>query len=224
MSLGVTLSSVSRSFDIENPERNLFKRLVQRHIVGQKLVFRDVNLEIRPGERLCLVGPNGSGKTTLLKLIAGLIPPDSGEILVGGTTAYDRGAVGLMLSIEMLYPALTAYQVLEHTAHLYHSAEPHADIERVSRLWGLEKFLDVRAGLCSNGMKARLALARATLPRPELLLLDEPTVFLDKEGVERLVQFLKVCPATVVLTTHQPEILGKEFGRWVYVGSGGVSN
>ncbi|OGU07983.1 MAG: hypothetical protein A2W29_08985 [Gemmatimonadetes bacterium RBG_16_66_8] len=137
---------------------------------GHRLVLRDVTVTISPGEVLLLVGPNGAGKTTLLRVFAGLLRASSGRI-------ERRGSVSLVAHHSMLYDVLTARENLRFFARL-HGATP----ERVDQLLdqlGLAARADDWVAAFSRGMTQRTAIARALLPDPELLLLDEPLTGLD---------------------------------------------
>lgn len=112
-----------------------------------------------------------------------------------------------MLSTQLLYEGLTGYQNLEYSAHLYRIPKPHLRIMATIQHWGLSSFIREEVASYSNGMRALLALARCTLHSPPLLLLDEPTAYLDTHGIDRLRTFLQSSTGTVLITTQQPNTL-----------------
>jgi len=180
---------------------------------GNRPVLRGVNLEVSAGEFLTLVGPNGAGKTTLMNIIATLSRPTAGHIRVAGfDPAADatrlRRHIGLVSHKALLYDDLSAEQNLRFYARLYDVAQPEARIEMLLRqvgLWGRQHD-PVRT--YSRGMQQRLAIARALLHDPPVVLLDEPDTGLDRHGAARLYDWLHqsgVAQRTVMMTTHNLE-------------------
>ena len=161
-------------------------------------VVRELNLEVRPGEVVALLGPNGAGKTTTLETIAGLNRPISGTVElsgqnVGGTPAYVLARRGLALVPEgrALFPGLTVREHLRlaggRGARKGHSHEE----ELLEMLPELRKCLGRKAGLLSGGEQQMLALGRALVTRPRLLLVDEMSLGLAPVVVERLLPILR---------------------------------
>ena len=174
-------------------------------------VVRDLNLEVAPGEVVALLGPNGAGKTTTLETIAGLNRPISGVIemsgeYVGGTPAHVLARRGLALVPEgrALFPGLT---VREHL-RLAGGRNGAGERELLEMLPELEKCLHRKAGLLSGGEQQMLAIGRALVTRPRLLLVDEMSIGLAPVIVERLLPILR-------LLLH--------IDRLALVGEGGVS-
>lgn len=164
---------------------NLTKRF------GPQFALRDVSLTLGEGERVVLLGSNGAGKSTLMSLLATLSRPTSGEIRVLGqplTAGWHevRRYIGLVSHQSLLYPDLTARENLEFYARLYNIAQAEARIKTVLG-WVelLPRALDRVRGY-SRGMTQRLAIARALLHDPQILLLDEPYSGLDEMAAERL--------------------------------------
>jgi ABC-2 type transport system ATP-binding protein len=175
-----------------------------------------IDLVVEPGEIFGLLGPNGAGKTTTMKMLATLLIPTSGTIRVLGIDPLAkprevRARLGAMLSGERsLYWKLTARENLEYFAALYHvpPAETKARIANVLAAAKLTDRADDYVERYSTGMRQRLALARALLPDPPLVVLDEPTVGLDPQASRDLrdrVRELKAQGRTVLLTTHYME-------------------
>ena len=175
-----------------------------------------IDLLVEPGEIFGLLGPNGAGKTTTMKMLATLLIPTSGTIRVLGVDPMERprevrARLGAMLSGERsLYMKLTGRENLEYFAALYHvpTSETRARIARVLAAAKLADRADDYVERYSTGMRQRLALARALLPDPPLVVLDEPTVGLDPQASRDLrdrVRELKAQGRTVLLTTHYME-------------------
>ena len=170
---------------------------------GRKRVLRGVDVAVPRGGFAVVTGPNGSGKTTLLRLLAGLAQPTRGDLLVDA----DRSRIGYLAHEPLVYRELTAVENLELYGRLYRVAERR---ERVGML--LERFTlwdarNERVSTYSRGMTQRLALCRALLHDPDLLVLDEPFSALDEGGAALLDRELESLAGarTVVLTTHDPD-------------------
>ena len=175
-----------------------------------------IDLIVEPGEIFGLLGPNGAGKTTTMKMLATLLIPTSGTIRVLGIDPLERprevrARLGAMLSGERsLYWKLTGRENLEYFAALYH-VPPHETKTRIANVLAAVKLADRADDYVerySTGMRQRLALARALLPNPPLVVLDEPTVGLDPQSSRDLrdrVRELKAQGRTVLLTTHYME-------------------
>lgn len=158
-----------------------------RKSFGPVTVLRGVNLEVRPGERVLLVGPNGSGKTTLLKTLATLLRPTAGYLRVLGIDPVQQGdlvrrCVGLVSHQTFLYGELTVGENLAFYARMY-GVEDAGRCGELLSLVGLSDKAERQTRTLSRGMQQRLALARVVLHRPAVLLLDEPDVGLDQQGV-----------------------------------------
>ena len=201
----------------ERGRRTIWQRL--RREPDKRDRFRAVDgidLVVEPGEIFGLLGPNGAGKTTTMKMLATLLIPTSGTIRVLGIDPLARprevrARLGAMLSGERsLYWKLTGRENLEYFAALYHvpPAESKARIANVLAAVKLTDRADDYVERYSTGMRQRLALARALLPDPPLVVLDEPTVGLDPQASRDLrdrVRELKAQGRTVLLTTHYME-------------------
>jgi heme exporter protein A len=187
--------------------RNLSKRY------GRKNVLAGVNLAVAEGQVLALLGANGAGKTTLMRIVAGLARPNRGEIVLGGATLSKAGAelrryIGLVSHLPLLYDNLSGYENLVFFARMYDMQRPVVRIEAVLRavdLWAARRDL-VRT--YSRGMMQRLAIARAILHDPPVLLLDEPDTGLDQTSAEMLhglITRLGAANRAILLTTHNLE-------------------
>jgi len=185
---------------------------VSRHFGRRRAVSR-VSLEARRGEVIGLLGPNGAGKSTIIGVLATLVAPTSGDVRYGGRSARESSAavrrrIGLLAHELHLYPELSARQNLTFFARLYGvDAGPSVDAALASS--DLADRADDEVAGFSRGMRQRLALERALLHRPRLLLLDEPFTGLDDRAVglvsERLRQLARE-GAIVVLATHDLDL------------------
>jgi heme exporter protein A len=167
-----------------------------------------LDLEVRRGESLAIFGPNGAGKTTLIRILAALLAPTRGELRLFGNsraTPEVRRRIGLVSHGSSLYGDLTAIENLRFYAELYGLDRREDRIREVLSEVGLLEWAERPVRGYSRGMEQRLALARAFLHDPELLLLDEPYSGLDPRAVARLQEILlrlHRAGKTLVLTTH----------------------
>ncbi len=169
---------------------------------GEKRVLEKLDLDLEDGGFLVVTGANGSGKTTLLRLCAGLLAPTEGELRV----ETDRAGIGFLAHEPLVYRELTALENLDLYGRLYRVPERRERIGMLLERFGLWSARNERAGSFSRGMLQRLALCRALLHEPELLLMDEPFNALDAEGIELLAQQLEELRGgrTFLVATHDP--------------------
>jgi heme exporter protein A len=167
---------------------------------GDKRVLHGVDFELARDGFLVVTGPNGSGKTTLLRLCVGLAAPTRGELRVD----VDRGRIGFLTHEPLVYRELTAVENLDLYGRLYHVPERRERIGMLLERFGLWGARHARAGSYSRGMLQRLALCRAFLHEPLLLVLDEPYSGLDSDGAALLDGELAERRSAVLLATHDP--------------------
>jgi heme exporter protein A len=169
---------------------------------GRKRVFRDVSFELPRAGFLLVTGPNGSGKTTLLRLLAGLATPTRGSLQVD----VGRASLGFCGHEPLLYRDLTALENLHLYGRLYRVPERSERIGMLLERFGLWEARNERVSAFSRGMTQRLALSRALLHDPMLLLLDEPHTALDDDGAAVLDRELAALAGerTLVFSTHDP--------------------
>ncbi len=178
---------------------------------GSVVALGPVDLELKPGERIALVGRNGAGKSTLLRCIAGTVSPSEGSVTVCGHAAGSltaKSAIGVSFSQERsFYLRMSGIQNLLTFARLRLSRTAATDaVRRIIVELQLDEIAQKRVDRCSTGMVQQLAIARALLHDPALLLLDEPTRSLDEEATERLWSALERRPHLVVIfATHRRE-------------------
>ncbi len=173
---------------------------------GERVALQDLTLSLEEGRTLVVFGPNGAGKSTLLRVLATLLRPHAGTARVLGRELPGdgwavRGRIGFVGHEPLLYRELTGRENLRHTARLF--GVDGGRVEELLERVGMERRADEPVRTLSRGMAQRLAICRATLHDPELLLLDEPLAGLDPAAIE-LVSPL-VHGQTRVVTSHDPE-------------------
>jgi ABC-2 type transport system ATP-binding protein len=170
-----------------------------------------VSFEVVPGEIFALLGPNGAGKTTTLRMLAGLIEPSSGQVLVGGepmtraSASHLRSRIGFLTETPGLWERLSIRLNLRVYAQLHGLSDAERAIAEVLERFGLAERAEEPAVQLSKGLKQRVALARTLLHRPQIVLLDEPTSGLDPESardVRELILQLRAEGRAVLLSTH----------------------
>lgn len=176
---------------------------------GDFPALRDISFNVEPGSCLALLGRNGAGKTTLLKILAGLSKPGKGSVTILGedarsqATRFRTGVLGHGIGI---YDELSAFENLRLFASLYAVPEPVKTAEEWLQRAGLDRVRDGLVREFSRGMRQRLAVARAFIHNPSLLLLDEPFTALDDKAIAVLQQLLKKARSegrTIIMSTHQ---------------------
>ena len=176
---------------------------------GDFPALRGISLDAGPGACLALLGRNGAGKTTFLKILAGLSAPSRGSVKLLGRDARHpaaRARTGIIGHGIAIYDELSAFENLSLFARLYGIRHPRSAALRWLERTGLERVRDGLAREFSRGMRQRLAVARAFLHEPEVLLLDEPFTALDDRAIALLQQLLREAlarGAAVVMSTHQ---------------------
>ncbi len=204
-------------------------RGVTRHF-GERSALREVSARIPAGATLAVLGRNGAGKSTLLRILAALLRPHEGEVLVFGEPLPRRAfavraKLGLLAHEPLLYRELTGRENLEYHARLH--GVPRERVEEVLEAVAMERRADDPVRLLSRGMVQRVAIARAVLHAPQLLLLDEPRANLDPSAAELVEPLIgRASGCTRVLTSHDPGaalaeadlVLALRDGRAVFVG------
>ena len=180
---------------------------------GSRTILSGASLELLPGEVVLLTGANGSGKTTLVRILATLLAPDAGRVTLDGTPVDRRPSearrmMGFASHVPLLYPGLTPVENLKFFARLSGVADAERRARGLLDRLGLGPFSDVPMMHFSRGMLQRVALSRALLPEPRVLILDEPYAGLDDEGVRgvnELIGEARSRNAAALLVAHDHE-------------------
>ena len=199
---------------------------------GDVLALRDLSVRVEEGQCLVLLGRNGAGKTTALRCMAGVLLPSAGTVTVDGIDAAEdpaavRAKVGLMPEVPGLYERMSARSYLDHFGAIY-DLEPALRRRRIDELLDLFELAEAGdrwLGTFSKGMRQKVALIRATLHRPRLVLADEPTSALDPDSARRAWVYLKGLQkqgCALVICTHSMEEAENLAGQ-VGIMSGGLA-
>ncbi len=190
--------------------------------------LKGLDLKVGQGESVVIFGPNGAGKTTLIKVLATILSPSSGKILVGGLSLKNnaeeiRRSIGVVTHQTFLYNNLTAHENLEFYSRMYDVPAYKERIHEVLALVGMTARRHDRVGTFSRGMQQRISIARSLLHKPSIMLLDEPETGLDQQAVSMLWEVLQASgegKRTTLLTTHNME-RGLELGDRLLILAGG---
>lgn len=179
-----------------------------------RLVLKNIDLQICRAHSVCLCGVNGVGKSTLIRIITGLLQPDKGNIRIcghniGRDPEKAKPQLGVISHKSMVYPNLTAIENLSFFANLYGVKDNTTRIDKLLHDVGLFSYRFDRAGTLSRGLLQRLAIARALVHRPSVLLADEPFTGLDGEACQHLISVLSDFvnnDGTILMTTHDTKV------------------
>jgi ABC-2 type transport system ATP-binding protein len=192
---------------------------------GRTVALDDLSIEVRPGLVTGFVGPNGAGKTTTMQVLLGLATADSGDALIRGqhygTIARPLTVVGALLDARAFHPSRSARSHLRWLAQS--NGIPAGRAEDVLRAVGLSNVARRRAGAFSLGMRQRLGIAVALLGDPQILILDEPTIGLDPEGIQWMRETLRGLAAegrTVFVSSHLMSELEDTADHLIVIGKG----
>ncbi|MBI2850463.1 MAG: heme ABC exporter ATP-binding protein CcmA [Chloroflexi bacterium] len=180
---------------------------------GNRLTLRGIDLEVKQGESVVIFGPNGAGKTTLLKVLATIMNPTSGRILIDGLDVKNqaeqaRRRIGIVTHNTFLYGNLTAYENLDFYCRLYDVPGRQQRIQEIIEMVGMTPRLHQRVSTLSRGMQQRISIARSLLHKPAIMLLDEAETGLDQQATAMLWEALAAEGGkrrTIILTTHNLE-------------------
>ncbi|MEU0397536.1 ABC transporter ATP-binding protein [Streptomyces sp. NPDC006208] len=213
-------------------------REVSRRYDDGPPALHEVSLTVQPGEAVAILGPSGSGKSTLLNLIAGLDRPDAGTVTVGGvrvdrlgeagSARYRRSKIGMVFQFFNLLDDLTVTDNVVLSARLAGMARGEA-VRRTAELLellGIDRHAGAYPGRLSGGERQRVAVARALMNRPALLLADEPTGALDTaagQDVSRLLTGLNAEGQTIVVVTHDLVLARSCTNRTVRIADGRIT-
>jgi ABC-2 type transport system ATP-binding protein len=197
---------------------------------GKLIAVNNVNLEVAPGEIFGFLGPNGAGKTTTIKMIAGLLQPTGGSILINGHDVQKeplkaKFITGFIPDRPFLYEKLTATEFMRFVADLYEMRNSKIRINELLDLFGLPDWRNELIDNFSHGMKQRLVMASALLHNPKVLVVDEPMVGLDPRGARLVKDIFKDLASkgvTVFMSTHTLEIVEQMCTRVAIINQGRI--
>ena len=179
---------------------------------GSFYAVRDLSLKVRPGEILGFLGPNGAGKTTTIKILTGLVRPTLGHAYVNGTDVAAKPkdalrSIGALIEVPGVYDYLTPHETLTYFGRVYGMRRDMIDrrIKETLELVRLPDWEHKKTGAFSTGMLRRLAIAKAILHRPDILILDEPVLGLDPKGIMEIREMIRQFRSegmTVFLSSH----------------------
>ena len=199
---------------------------------GEKIVLRDINLDIYPGQIIGYIGPNGAGKSTTVKILTGIIQDYGGEVMVFGKNLREqvlevKGKVGYIPELAELYDLLTPREYLSFIGKLYHLSDDVIE-ERSRRM--LDSFsllgnIDQRMDSFSKGMKQKVLITSGLLHNPSIVIMDEPLSGLDANAViliKDLLQALKQEGKTIFYCSHMMDVVEKVSDRIVLINGGAI--
>jgi heme exporter protein A len=206
------------------------RKLVKRF--GLKIVLRGMDFSVAPGEFVALLGPNGAGKTTFLRILASLSRPTMGQVNIAGYSlphqaAAVRRRLGVVSHLPLLYGDLTADENLRFFARMYDIPQTDKRISDVLEMVGLASRRRDLVRTFSRGMQQRLAIGRAVLHDPEVMLFDEPHTGLDQDACQMLDTVLREVAArgrTVVMTSHDLTRVGDLASRFDILSRGVITS
>lgn len=187
-------------------------QLSKRYKNTDTFAVKDLNLKVEDGEIYGLLGPNGAGKTTLISMLTSLLKPTSGFFTINGLNFKEnknqlKQLIGIVPQEYALYPTLTAYENLQYFGSMYGIKEEalKKSINEHLEIMGLSKFANKKTATFSGGMKRRVNLIAGILHEPKVLFLDEPTVGVDVQSKNVIIDHLKLLNkngTTIVYTSH----------------------
>jgi ABC-2 type transport system ATP-binding protein len=200
-------------------------------VYGSKAAVEGISFKVAQREIVGLLGPNGAGKTTTISMILGVLEPTSGSILIGGNDVNRERSKALQkTNFAAVYAPLpgnlTVIQNLNVFARIYGVKDVKGRVEQVIRDYDLERFRNTKCGVLSSGEQTRVALAKAMLNEPKLLLLDEPTASLDPSTAQEIRQKIKDFTAKgtggVLWTSHNMYEVEEVCDRVLFLASGKI--
>ncbi len=206
---------------------NLTKIYKLKRKKNEIVALNNINLSIQEGEIFGLLGPNGAGKTTLIQILATLLQPTSGHVIINQhnilkNTKQAKTNISLMLGSEMLYYRVSGYDNLKFFCKIYSISDYKKKILNWAKDFGIDKWLNQYVEKYSSGMKMKLALIRTLLLDRKILILDEPTLGLDVKSINLIVEKLLELKKTIFLTSHDMNVIEKLCDRIAFINKGNI--
>lgn len=197
--------------------------------INKKKILDNINFDVYEGEIVGLVGKNGAGKSTLLKIMTGLYSYDEGEIYYYNynlKTDYEKAMsiVGTLIENPDMYSNLTGKKNLEIFKSMFKGID-EGTIEGIVRIVEMEKYLGKKFKTYSLGMKERLGIASSLINKPKILILDEPTNGLDREGVKNIMKMLKdLKDTTIIISSHMLSDIEELCNKIIFINDGKIDS
>lgn len=197
--------------------------------INKKKILDNINFDVYEGEIVGLVGKNGAGKSTLLKIMTGLYSYDEGEIYYYNynlKTDYEKAMsiVGTLIENPDMYSNLTGKKNLEIFKSMFKGID-EGTIEEIARIVEMEKYLGKKFKTYSLGMKERLGIASSLINKPKILILDEPTNGLDREGVKNTIKMLKdLKDTTIIISSHMLSDIEELCNKIIFINDGKIDS
>ncbi len=197
--------------------------------INKKKILDNINFDIYEGEIVGLVGKNGAGKSTLLKIMTGLYSYDEGEIYYYNynlKTDYEKAMsiVGTLIENPDMYSNLTGKKNLELFKSMFKGID-EGTIEEIVRIVEMEKYLGKKFKTYSLGMKERLGIASSLINKPKILILDEPTNGLDREGIKKIMKMLKeLKDTTIIISSHMLNDIEELCNKIIFINDGKIDS
>ena len=199
---------------------------------GEKVVLKDINLDIYPGQIIGYIGPNGAGKSTTVKILTGIIQDYTGDVMVSGNALRDsilevKSKVGYIPEVAELYDLLTPREYLSFIGKLYHLQDDVIEdrIRKMLDSFSLLDNIDQRMDSFSKGMKQKVLITSGILHNPSIVIMDEPLSGLDANAVilvKELLQALKQEGKTIFYCSHMMDVVEKVSDRIVLINNGSI--
>ena len=197
--------------------------------INKKKILDNINFDIYEGEIVGLVGKNGAGKSTLLKIMTGLYSYDEGEIYYYNynlKTDYEKAMsiVGTLIENPDMYGNLTGKKNLELFKSMFKGID-EGTVEEIVRIVEMEKYLGKKFKTYSLGMKERLGIASSLINKPKILILDEPTNGLDREGIKKIMKMLKeLKDTTIIISSHMLNDIEELCNKIIFINDGKIDS
>ncbi|MHA1380664.1 MAG: ATP-binding cassette domain-containing protein [Candidatus Helarchaeota archaeon] len=221
----VEFENVSKYYKIKEKSRRFRSAIFPNY--KEFLAVDNVNFKVKKNEIFGILGPNGAGKTTIIKMICGLTAPSSGRILINKKNIAKEYSkiqpmIGTMLGNWMIYNRMSGYANLRYYCKLYKIIDYKSRVNELLKLVDLYKWRNQLVETYSLGMKTKLALARALVHDPDVIILDEPTLGLDVRNSYFIREFLKKMNKTIIVTTHNMEVANDVCYRIILLNKGKI--
>jgi ABC-2 type transport system ATP-binding protein len=196
---------------------------------GSEVAVNSINLQIKAGEVVALIGPNGAVKSTTMRMITGFLQPDKGEVFIQNNNMHKnpyecKKHIGYLAETSGSYPDLTVREYLSFISNAYDLTNVESKVKEVAKLTRIDSFMDKIIETLSKGMKQRVFLAASLIHNPDILILDEPTEGLDPNQKKEMHTLLTKLAKTkaILLSTHVLEEVEQICSRVIVINKGEI--